>query len=92
MVCRQRAYPGAGPSGLPSRGIARSRDQRSLVVPTNEGARPLQLTIQTPEDALAASKESLEAISSDVGFIPNMAVGGKPMLERVLAPTLDGGA
>ena len=52
----------------------------------------MQLTIQTPEDALAASKESLEAISSDVGFIPNMAVGGKPMLERVLTRTLDGKA
>ena len=42
----------------------------------------MQLTIHTPSDAPAASKELLEGISTDIGFIPNMAgvAAGAPPL------------
>jgi hypothetical protein len=55
------------------------------VVSANEGAKPAQLTIHTPEDAPAASKELLEGISSDVGVTPTMAgvAAGAPVLLRV---------
>lgn len=45
----------------------------------------MQLTIHTPADAPAASKELLEGISTDIGFIPNMAgvAAGSPVLLRV---------
>jgi alkylhydroperoxidase family enzyme len=45
----------------------------------------MQLTIHTPEDAPAASKDLLEGISTDIGFVPNMAAvaAGAPALLSV---------
>jgi alkylhydroperoxidase family enzyme len=45
----------------------------------------MQLTIHTTEDAPAASKELLDGIASDIGFVPNMAgvAAGTPVLLRV---------
>jgi alkylhydroperoxidase family enzyme len=44
----------------------------------------MQLTIHTPDNAPAASKELLDGIAADIGFVPNMAgvAAGTPVLLR----------